>query len=105
MRTAVQAPAKNVHVTIAHILLERGADVNVCNAKRGTAVARATNEDNIPMIMLLRERGAKVHLAGTIGSPLSYAAAYAGSYSCRMLGQSSNLSYIPGICRGLKRRP
>jgi len=85
MRTAVQAAAKNGHVTIVHILLERGADVNACNAKRGTAVARAANEDNIPMIMLLLERGAKVHLAGTIGSSLSYAAAHAGEKTVKLL--------------------
>ncbi len=85
MRTVVQVAAKNDHVTIVHILLERGADVNACNAKRGTAVARAANEDNIPMIMLLLERGAKVYLPGTIGSSLSYAAAHAGEKTVKLL--------------------
>ncbi len=85
MRTAVQAAAKNDHVTIVHILLEREADVNVCNAKRETAVARAANEDNILMIMLLLERDAKVHLANTIESSLSYAAAHAGEKTVKLL--------------------
>jgi len=72
-------------VTTVQLLLEHGADVNACNAKRGTALANAAHENNIPMIMLLLERGAKINLASTYGSPLSYAAAWAGDKTVKLL--------------------
>jgi len=83
--TAIQIAAYEGHTTTVQLLLEYGADVNACNAKSGTAVAGAAQQDNIPMILLLLERGANLNLAGTYGSPLSYAAKWAGKKMVMLL--------------------
>ncbi len=83
--TALRIAAYKGHTTTVQLLLKYGADVNACNAKRGTAVAGAAGQDDIPMILLLLERGANLNLAGEYGSPLSYAAAWAGENTVKLL--------------------
>jgi ankyrin repeat protein len=83
--TALRTAAYKGHTTIVQLLLKYGADVNACDAKNGIAVAGAAHHDDIPMILLLLERGANLNLAGEYGSPLSYAAAWAGENTVKLL--------------------
>ena len=60
--------AENHSVTVAQLLLNRGADVNASVPGHDTPLVRAAREGELDMVKLLVEKGADVNLSSKVGS-------------------------------------
>lgn len=77
--------ASRKHITSVQLLLEHGAKVNSYSARWGTALSAAVCADDLPIALLLLQRGTDVNLSGSKGSALSSAVEYASEEMVTLL--------------------
>ncbi|CAM9143971.1 unnamed protein product [Scytosiphon promiscuus] len=65
--TPLHWAASGGHVNIASMLLERGADLNICNSEGASALHEASKCGNVGVVSLLLGRGADPHMVGIGG--------------------------------------
>src|SRR3990167_3202934 len=59
--TALIFAAKNVHIDIVRLLLDRGANINAINDSENTALMHAAFNGHINTVRLLLDRGANIN--------------------------------------------
>ncbi|RYP81670.1 hypothetical protein DL769_001902 [Monosporascus sp. CRB-8-3] len=73
-RTALQAACAQNHISIARLLLEKGADVTVSDTNKQTPLNLASINGNVEVVKLLLEKGADIMVADSDGwTPLNSA--------------------------------
>ena len=70
-RTPLLCAAKQGHVGLVDMLMNKGADVNARDNQGWSALLHAVHESHLPCVQLLLDRNADVNVADSAGIPLS----------------------------------